>query len=191
MLKSKFKKIFVSALAASLVIGCFTVTAFAQKNSTTIISYAPVYVQYSADVQSKGWMPFVSNGQTAGTTGLSLRMQALTVNLTNMTAGTAGISYSVYIQDKGWMPAVSDGETAGPVDQSKRIEAIKISLYGLPGYSVEYRVHVQNIGWMDWQKDGAVAGTTGQSLRMEAIEIRVVAPQLPVSSEEPTYPSYS
>jgi uncharacterized protein YjdB len=46
---------------------------------------------------------------------------------------------------------------------------------------------------MDWQKDGSVAGTTGQSLRMEAIEIRVVAPQLPVSSEEPTeitYPAY-
>ena len=178
MLKSKIKKVFVTALAASVVMGCFTVTAFAMPNPTSIITYPSVGVQYSAHVQDIGWMPFVSDGQTAGTTGRSLRMEAFTANLTNVSAG-AGISYSVYVQDKGWMPAVSDGETAGTVGQSKRIEAVKINLNGLPGYSVEYRVHVQNIGWMAWQKDGAVAGTTAQSLRLEAIEIRVDAPQLP------------
>jgi uncharacterized protein YjdB len=178
MLKGKIKKVFVTAFAASVVIGCFTVAASAGQAPTSTITYPAVRVQYSAHVQDKGWMPFVSDGQTAGTTGLSLRMEALTMNLTNVSAG-AGISYSVYVQDKGWMPALSDGETAGTIGQSKRMEAIKINLNGLPGYSVEYRVHVQNIGWMPWQRDGAVAGTTAQSLRLEAIEIRVVAPQIP------------
>lgn len=185
MLKTKTKRIFASALAATVVIGCFTVAAFAQNGPTGLIG-----VQYCSQVQDQGWQPLVLDGKTSGTTGHSLRMEALKVNLTNAPEGT-GIKYSVYVQDKGWMPAVSDGDLAGTVGQSKRIEAIKLNLTGLAGYTVEYRVHIQNIGWMDWQRDGAVAGTIDKSLRLEAIEIRILLPPTADYSYESIEPTQS
>jgi len=118
-------------------------------------------------------MPYVSDGAASGTTGQSLRLEAVKIHLTNQTA-IAHINYSVHLQNAGWVSSVGDDSIAGTVGQSIRMEAIKITLDGMPGFSVEYRVHVQGIGWMDWHKDGETAGTTGQGLRLEAIEIKIV-----------------
>src|ERR1035437_1394878 len=168
-MKKTIRKILCLALSTSVVLSCVTGTAFAVDNT--------IGVTYSAHVQDKGWMPAVSDGQTAGTTGQSLRVEALKIALTgsNLPAN-AGIAYQVHVQDKGWVtPASQNGSIAGTVGEGKRIEAIAIALSNMPGYSVEYRVHVQNIGWMNWTKDGNITGTTGKSLRIEAIEIKVVS----------------
>jgi uncharacterized protein YjdB len=39
-------------------------------------------ISYRVQVQNKGWMSWVSNGATAGTTGLSLRIEALQIRIT-------------------------------------------------------------------------------------------------------------
>ena len=45
-------------------------------------------VSYRAHVQSYGWMPWKSNGVTAGTTGQALRVEAIQVRLARKTAPT-------------------------------------------------------------------------------------------------------
>lgn len=130
-------------------------------------------VAYQAHVQNKGWQNTVYDGEAAGTEGLSLRMEALSINLTNAQAD-AHISYKAHVQNKGWQNAVEDGTDAGTAGQGLRVEAIEINLVNVPGYSVQYRTQVQNIGWQDWVTNGSIAGTTGKSLRIEAIEIKIV-----------------
>jgi 2',3'-cyclic-nucleotide 2'-phosphodiesterase (5'-nucleotidase family) len=134
---------------------------------------ATVGVTYDAHIQHSGWQSYVSDGVEAGTTGESLRLEALNINLTNAPAG-AHIVYQTHVQNIGWQAPVEDGTMAGTTGKSKRVEAVKISLEGLSGYSVQYRAYVQGKGWQSWVADGAVAGTTGQSLRIEAIEIKIV-----------------
>ena len=188
MVKKKIRKVLVTALSMSVVFGCFSVSASAMKNPTIPAAASPIGVTYTAHVQNKGWLTSVSDGKTAGTTGLSLRLESLKASLTNAPEGT-GIQYSVNVQDKGWTSASTNGDIAGTVGESKRVEAIKISLTGLAGFTVEYRVHVQNIGWMTWQRDGAIAGTTEQGLRLEAIEIRILPP--PSATNSPSIPQAS
>jgi uncharacterized protein YjdB len=142
-MKKVMRKILSIIVAASVVMACFATTAFAQKSTASAVG-----ASYSAHVQDIGWQAAVSDGADAGTTGQSLRLEALKINLTNAPVG-ASIAYQVHVQDKGWVtPASTDGAIAGTTGQSKRIEAIAIALGGMPGYSVQYRVHVQDIGWM-------------------------------------------
>jgi len=150
--------------------------------STDIESPAAVTsVTYEVHGRNYGWdQGWKTNGETAGTTGQALRLEALRARIVGEDGRAVdglGISYQVHVQNKGWMDAADDGATAGTTGQSLRMEAVKISLTGTNAskYSVSYRVHVQNKGWTDWVSDGAEAGTTGQSLRAEAIEIKLTA----------------
>jgi len=61
-----------------------------------------------------------------GTSGKSLRIEAIEIKLQNMDDYT--VEYQVHIQDKGWSSWYIDGETAGTVGQSRRIEAIRIRI---------------------------------------------------------------
>ncbi len=139
--------------------------------SSTPPSTTDLSLSYNAHVQTYGWLPYVSDGQTAGTTGLYKRMEALTLALSDTSNG--GITYRAHVQTYGWQSYVSNGQIAGTTGLYKRMEAIQISLTGTLAsqYDVIYRVHIQHYGWLDWVKNGAIAGTTGQALRMEAIEI--------------------
>ncbi len=132
-------------------------------------------INYQAHVQKYGWMNYVDSGNMTGTTGQSLRMEALRINVKN-NEYSGGIAYRVHVQRYGWMTTVGGGSVAGTTGQSLRMEAIKIELTGEVSqyYDVYYRVHVQNIGWMEWVKNGQMAGTTGKSLRMESLEIKLV-----------------
>lgn len=128
-------------------------------------------VDYQAHVQNIGWQNIVNPGMIAGTTGRSLRMEAIRINIVNHS-----IRYQSHVQDIGWQDWVGSAEVAGTTGQSKRMEAIKIELNDSlkDSYDIYYRAHVQNVGWMDWVKNGEIAGTTGRGLRMEAFEIKLV-----------------
>ncbi|KHD38461.1 acetylglucosaminidase [Clostridium acetobutylicum] len=132
-------------------------------------------IQYSSHVQNIGWQQAFQDGDTSGTTGQDLRIEALKMNLlnSNVVPG-ATINYQVHVENIGWMSQVQEGAVAGTTGQGLRVEAIKINLAGAPNYHVAYQVHVQNVGWMDWVQDGAVAGTSGRGLRVEAIRIKIV-----------------
>ncbi len=130
---------------------------------------------YSANVQSKGWMPTVTNGATAGTTGQGLRMEALRLKVASEQY-TGDIQYRAHVQSIGWMPWTSSANYIGTVGKGLRIEAFEIKLTGEQAshYSIRYRAHVQGIGWQSYRTDGATAGTTGQARRVEAVQISLV-----------------
>lgn len=132
-------------------------------------------VSYCAHVQNIGWQSEVSNGALAGTTGRSLRVEALKIHIDG--DSNLGVSYCAHVQNIGWMNPVSDGAMAGTSGRSLRVEAIKINLTGNDAqyYDIYYCTHVQNYGWMDWMKNGEESGTAGFSYRVEAVEIKIVA----------------
>lgn len=115
-------------------------------------------MRYKVHIQNKGWSDWVEEGRRAGTSGESLRLEAIIIEGVD--------SYRVHIQDKGWSEWVKAGGVAGTVGEGKRIEAIEIK-----GKDINYRVHAENIGWMDWARSGEMAGTTGGGLRIEAIQL--------------------
>ena len=137
-------------------------------------------VQYQAHVQNIGWQGAVQNGSVAGTTGRSLRVEALRVSLVgdDVTDGTlsGGVEYQAHVQNIGWQDWTGNGGTAGTSGQSLRVEAIRMRLTGAiaSSYHIYYRAHVQNIGWMAWAKDGEAAGSEGSALRVEAVQVVLV-----------------
>ena len=137
-------------------------------------------VSYEAQVQNIGWQGAKSNGVIAGTTGQSLRLEAIKINLNNDGADL-GIQYRTHIQNMGWESGWrNSGEVSGTTGRSLRLEAVQMKLTGSAAsdYDLYFRVHAQNIGWMAWAKasggNAAIAGTSGASLRLEAIQIAIV-----------------
>lgn len=157
---SKISFFFVSLL---FIIG------FKNVQATTI----DIGVCYQSHVQNLGWMNEVVNSNYSGTTGKSLRTEAIKIKLINPNPSMK-VKYQVYVQNLGWTTWAKDGEIAGTTGKSLRIEAVRIALEDASDYHVEYKAHVQNIGWMNWVKDGQIAGTIGKQLRLEALQIRIV-----------------
>jgi len=121
-------------------------------------------VTYRTHVQNYGWQEWKSNGQSAGTTGESLRLEAINIKLNG---ASGGIRYKTHVQNYGWQSWKYDGDAAGTSGESKRLEAIQIELTGDAAelYDVYYRVHAQHFGWLDWARTDEVAGTAGYSLQ--------------------------
>lgn len=109
-------------------------------------------------IQNKGWSEWIEEGKRAGTSGESLRLEAIIIEGVD--------SYRVHIQNKGWSEWVKAGEVAGTEGKGLRIEAIEVK-----GDNVNYRVHAENMGWLDWARNGEMAGTTSGGLRVEAIQL--------------------
>ena len=135
----------------------------------------PMTLTYRAHVSDLGWLSYVSDGQTAGTTGQSKRVEAIQLALENAKY-SGDLQCDVHVQDYGWLGYVGTGTVAGTTGQSKRLEAVRLRLTGelAERYDVWYRVHVQNFGWMGWAKDGEDAGSKGYGYRAEAVEVRLV-----------------
>ena len=133
-----------------------------------------LHVQYITHVQEEGWQDWKTDGEMAGTSGKSLRLEAMNIKLLNNKDKNLHIKYQVHVQEDGWQDWKTDGEMAGTSGRSLRLEAIRILLDNSEDYSIMYRVHVQDEGWQDWRTDGEMAGTSGKSLRLEAIQIKIV-----------------
>ena len=138
------------------------------KNSATSI-------KYQTHIQSIGWQEAKKDGQTSGTIGKGLRMEALKVKLQNK--NTEEISNIVHILPR------KAGRTGKRMDrrperQGKKLamEAVRLKLTGelAEHYDIYYRVHSQSYGWLGWAKNGEIAGTAGLAKRMEAIQIQLV-----------------
>lgn len=139
-------------------------------------SYRCTKVRYVTQVQNIGWGGTVKDGNVSGSTGKSLRLETIKVNLDNQKYD-GNIEYQSHIQNAGWENSwKKNGEESGTVGKALRLEAIRIKLTGEMSnhYDVYYRVHAQDIGWMGWAKNGASAGTEGMSKRVEAIQIVLV-----------------
>ena len=167
---------------AAGVIGSFGLDIQADSNPS---------VSYCTHVQNIGWTADVKDGEISGTSGQSLRVEALKIKVSD-SSYSGGIEYRSHVQNIGWESSWrSDGAESGTTGRSLRIEALAIRLTGELNdyYDVCYRTHVQNIGWTDWTRDGLPSGSEGYSLRVEAIQI-VLVPQgadLPSSEDSTVY----
>lgn len=120
-------------------------------------------INYAGHVQDVGWQGNVKDGQTCGTTGRGLRLEAIKID-TDME-----VYAKAHIQDIGWKDygKINKNTIIGTTGQSKRLE--DLCLKG----NFRYRVHLQDDGWTPWTNADGIAtlGTVGQSKRLEAIEI--------------------
>ena len=127
----------------------------------------PMFLSYRGHVQNIGWQSWRNQPSAAGTTGQSLRLEAIELR------GGIG-QVSAHVQDRGWLAEVGGGQTAGTTGRGLRLEAIRVRS-DVPGWRIECQAHVQDIGWMPWVADGQTCGTTGRSLRLEAVQLRLTA----------------
>ena len=132
-------------------------------------------ILYSTHIQKEGWQSWKTNGEVSGTTGKSLRLEGIKINL-NTNGMNGGIRYSTHIQQEGWQGWKTNGEVSGTTGKGLRLEAIKIELTGeiAKKYDIYYRVHAQKFGWLGWAKNGEAAGTQGYKYRAEAIQIQLL-----------------
>ena len=126
--------------------------------------YKEDYLKYDAWCQGIGWTGQKTDGETAGTTGQSKRMEAVKFDVKSQ------ITAQCHCQTYGDMNSVLPGNICGTVGESKRMEAIKLDA----PYKIQFRVHVQGIGWTQWASNGQWCGTKGEGRRMEAIEVKRV-----------------
>lgn len=130
---------------------------------------------YRAHCQNLGWLDPVHDGQTAGTTGFSTRLEALLIDIRKIREKypDAKLSGDFHIQGIGWVHIddIEHDTILGTIGKALRLEAFRLHLTGVPDKTLYYEAHVQGIGWQGVRKDGEMAGTTGQSKRIEAVRI--------------------
>jgi hypothetical protein len=91
-------------------------------------------VAYQTHIQNYGWEDqgdntnWKKNGDTSGTTGESLRLEAIQIKLTGDTADQFDIWYQVHAQNMGWLAWTKNGESAGTEGFGYRLEGIKIQI---------------------------------------------------------------
>lgn len=143
------------------------------------------FLQYQVHCQKIGWQENKTDGEQAGTTGESKRMEAIAITVnkeftdpnnpekTIVEKVPGAIQYQVHCQKYGNMNPVNDGAIAGTSGESKRMEAIQISLTGevAEKYDVWYQVYNGKFGNMGWAKNGQWAGTNGYSCSIESLTI--------------------
>ena len=149
--------------------------AYISKTSTVPIINTNASVRYQSHVSNIGWQSAVENGSLSGTTGRSLGLEAVKIDLNGQPC-PGGIKYQSHVSNIGWQNAVADGALAGTTGRALNVEAINMSLTGEMAnqYDIYYRVHAQNYGWLGWAKNGQNAGTSGQNLHLEALQIVLV-----------------
>ena len=137
------------------------------------------YLEYKTHVQNRGWdKNYREDGETSGSTGSGLRLEALEINLKNYKEKypDSDIEFSTYVDTIGWNDVSHNNGVNGSIGKGLRLEALKLKLIGsiANDYSIYYRVHVQNYGWLKWTADGGLTGVVGKGYRMEAIELMLV-----------------
>lgn len=162
------KKIFLFLLTVMML----PAIVFSQKKNAN--AYDPPSVIYSGHVQNIGWQSDVSDGAVAGTTGKSLRVEAMKIRIAG--DNDLGIRYRAHVENIGWQDWVSNGETAGTSGKALRVEALRMELTGKDAskYDVYYSAHVENFGWLNWAMNGQTSGSTGKCLRVEAVMVKIV-----------------
>ena len=120
-------------------------------------------IKYQAHIQDDGWQEWKTEGQVAGTTGRSARMEAIRIDY------KGDVYAKAHIEQDGWVDygKITKDTVIGTTGQSKRLECL--CLKG----DFKYRVHIQDYGWTCWTNADGIStlGSVGQSLRIEAIEI--------------------
>lgn len=86
----------------------------------------PGSVEYRTHVQRVGWQGYVRDGQMSGTSGKSLRLEAIQIRLTGEMAARYDVWYRVHAQRLGWMGWARNDERAGTAGFAYRLEGIQV-----------------------------------------------------------------
>ena len=97
------------------------------EDSESSVEENTIVLKYQAHIQGIGWQEWKTNGEQAGTTGESRRMEALILDFGDEELN-AQIEYRAHVQNIGWQGKKKAGETAGTTGKSYRIEAVKLWL---------------------------------------------------------------
>ncbi|WP_067151011.1 hypothetical protein [Pseudotamlana agarivorans] len=103
------------------------------------------YIEYRAHSESKGWMPWVRDGQLAGTEGEGKRMEAIQIRLGNLP------NYKVIYKVK--------------------FECTKAKCIA----EQPFNDGESPTEWSNWMNEGDVAGTVGERRRLSHIIIKLVS----------------
>lgn len=132
-------------------------------------------LKYRAHVQNLGWCPWVRDGQCAGTTGFSLRGEAIEIEPPE----GVEIECSAHIQDIGWKcyGVAKHGAplVVGTTSKALRMEALMLRATKMPkGKKLQFQVHQVDTGWKAWTDSGFASGSDGLRKRLEAFRLKIV-----------------
>lgn len=134
-------------------------------------------LKYRAHCQTAGWLPWVQDGQVAGTIGYRKRLEAIQIDTAELKKKypNAKLNVKAHLQGYGWKlyEDVQKDTLIGSEGESKRLEAIEMELIGVEGKQVYYRTHLTDVGWTNEIKGGFTSGTVGISKSIEAIQIYI------------------
>ena len=85
-------------------------------------------VRYQVFARGLGWLPWVADGNQAGTTGQARPLDGIRIELTGAMASQFHVEYRVHQAGHGWLSWVRNGATAGWSLQGRQLEAIEIRL---------------------------------------------------------------
>lgn len=141
-------------------------------------------IYYRVHSAGYGWLGWAKNGDSAGTTGLNIQIEAVQIELVAK-GGDPGASSApafitapaltlqAHVATLGWMNPVGNGDVAGTTGRALAIEALKLNVSSSVSGGIEYSAHVQDVGWQSWTSNGDIAGTVSRAKRIEAIKIRL------------------
>lgn len=126
----------------------------------------------TAHVAQIGWQEPVNEGEQAGTVGMSLPMEAVSIDWVD-SEYEGDIEYRSHIANIGWESDWTS-EISGTTGKSLAMEAIQIRLTGQVSdyYDIYYRSHIANIGWTGWTYNGMPSGSQGYGYSLQALQIR-------------------
>lgn len=146
--------------------GLSTATRVNPEPYLTRFIYGSNLLKYRAHVEDYGWQEWKYNGETAGTTGESKRLEALQIE------APYEVQAKAHLEGIGWVDygIINSDTVIGTTGESRRLECL--CLKG----NFKYRVHIEETGWSAWTNADGIntMGTVGQALRIEAIEMRTL-----------------
>ena len=84
-------------------------------------------VRYESHSARLGWTGWFSNGETSGTTGQALQLEAIKIEIVDP-KDRVGVRYQGRIRGEGWTDWFENGAELGSTGQHRSLDAIKIEL---------------------------------------------------------------
>jgi len=85
-------------------------------------------IEYRTHVQNIGWQDYVGTNVFSGTSGQSLRLEAIQIRLTGELADHYDVYYQVHAENYGWLAMAKNDEQSGTAGYAYRLEGIRILL---------------------------------------------------------------
>ncbi len=125
-------------------------------------------ITYRTHTAQYGWFDYVGDGETSGTQGLSLPIDAIQIE-GGLNGGILP-AYQLTIDINGETGICKMGEVCGAEDKGRDAYALKINCEK----QLKYRVYRRKKGWTKYAKNNEWTEGAEDKLRIEAVQIKVV-----------------